>query len=504
MENPITIIGIDSLDPHILLKYRNELPYFSNIMSNSPTLMSKSVFPVDTIPAWASIYTGLKPENHGLLYVYDIFDPNLSDLKKLDVNRIKGKTFWDYSSKEGYKSAIIYPMLMYPPWELNGVMISKSPFDKRINWLETEIEIDAFPESAKEEYKIPNKLQSLWGGFPGEKNLEHWAQIGKEMLETEKNIGMKVFESQKWDLFYIYYSLLDIIQHRYWRYFDENDPTYPGKTKLCNVILDYYKIFDNFLGEIIEKYPDMTLMVISDHGHKIRPVKTLNINEYLMKKGYLKSKSKNQALMNIVKNNVLKVANKLNIEHWLMKIVVKNSKLTQMSKSVYSSSGSIDKDVSQAYLSNFAGIKSYSYGGIEINQDLLSDKEYENVINNLIRDLSKLKTPDKDQNILNFVKRREEVCPGKFTETIFPDVVFELKNDYGVGWDLHSNLFGTAYDHKVASGGHKKDAVLLINNLNRNIDNKTVNLIDIAPTIMDYLGMDWKKFNLDGRSIFSD
>lgn len=500
MKKKIAIVGIDSLDPYILLKYRNKLPNFSNIIKNSPTLFSESIFPTDTIPAWGSIYTGLKPENHGMMYIYDIFDPNLSDLKKIDINRIKGKTFWDYSSLEGYKSAIIYPMLMYPPWEINGLMISKSPFDNRINWLETEIDIDTFPKNIKNEFDIPNKLKSLWGGFPGRKNLELWSEIGKNVIKKEKEIGMKIFEGHDWDLFYIYFSLLDIIQHRFWRFFEEKDPTYPGKTNLNEVIIEYYKIFDDFIGEIIEKRPDISLMVISDHGHKIRPMKTFNINEYLRGKGYLISKSKNRALMNLVRESVLKTANKLNIEHFLIKIVVKNSKLTKMSKSVYSSSGSIDKSISLASLSNFAGIKSYSYGGIEINDNLLTNKEYKNVSNDIINDLLKLKTPDKNEKLFNFVKTREELLNGEFTENIFPNIVFELKNDYCVGWDLHSDLFGNAYDHKVASGGHSKDAVILINNFNYEIQDRKISLIDIAPSILEHLEIDWRSLNLDGRS----
>ena len=53
------ILGIDSLDPYVLLKHKAVLPNFARLMHESPTLLSKSVFPVDTIPAWASINTGL-------------------------------------------------------------------------------------------------------------------------------------------------------------------------------------------------------------------------------------------------------------------------------------------------------------------------------------------------------------------------------------------------------------------------------------------------------------
>ena len=85
---------------------------------------------------------------------------------------------------------------------------------------------------------------------------------------------------------------------------------------------------------------------------------------------------------------------------------------------------------------------------------------------------------------------------------MYPDIVFELKDDYGVGWDIYSDLYGKAYDHKVASGGHAKDAVFLIRNVNREVMKQDMNVVDVAPTILDLLGIDWRGFDFDGRSIF--
>lgn len=181
----VIIIGVDSLDPHVILRHRRELPNFSKLIDGSPTLVSKSIFPTDTIPAWASVYTGLHPGNHGVLYTYDVFDPNLSDLRRLDISHIRGKTFWDYASQEGFRTIIVYPMLMYPAWEINGIMISKSPYERRVDWIKTEIDVDVYPKNIKEKYEIPDKFVSLWGGFPGIKYLEKWAEFGKEITEKE-------------------------------------------------------------------------------------------------------------------------------------------------------------------------------------------------------------------------------------------------------------------------------------------------------------------------------
>lgn len=488
MKNSLAIIGIDSLDPYVLLKYRNEMPNFSKLIRESPTFISKSIFPVDTVPAWASIYTGLHPGNHGLLYVYDVFDPNLNDLSKVDINHIKGSTFWDYASLEGHRAVIVYPLLMYPVWEINGVMVSKSPFEKRVGWIRTEIDIDIYPKSVKEKYNIPDKLEGLWGGFSGIKRLKEWAELGIEILEKEKSIGLQLFRQEKWDLFFIYISLLDIIQHRFWRFFDEDNPSY-YRNHLSGMILDYYRIFDGIVREFIEAYPDVSLIVMSDHGHRSRPYKTVNLNEYLRRKGYLVSMGKNKKAISKIRKTILEVVNRLNIEHWLIKLIAKNQRLTKASKSIYSSAGSIDRRRSIAYLSNFAGIKSYPHGGIEINRDLVSDVEYERIRDELIKSLSELKTAD-GEHLVEWVKRREEFYPGKFTEEIYSDIIFKLKDDYGVGWDIYSDLYGKAYDHKVASGGHAKDAVFLTKNVNREIRKKDISLVDVAPTILDLLNID--------------
>ena len=500
MDNKLAIIGIDSLDPYVILKHRKELPTFSQLIEESPTFVSKSVFPVDTIPAWASIYTGLHPGNHGLLYVYDVFDPNLSDLKKLDITRIRGRTFWDYASKAGYKVAVMYPMLMYPSWELNGIMVSKSPFDRRVDWIKTEVDVDVYPPSIKARYGIPDTLECLWGGFPGVKHLDEWAEQGKIMLAKEKDIGFEIYKHEKWDLFFIYFSVLDIIQHRLWRFFDEHDPTY-RKNNLSTIILDYYKLFDEITEAFIERYPEVSLIVMSDHGHGIRPYKTANINDILRREGILVPRGRNK-LMSQIRRAILEVADRLHIEGWLIKLVVTSQRLTRVSKSVYSSAGAIDTAQSRAWLSNFAGIKSYPHGGIEINRDLVSTSEYEKIREELIKLLAELKT-SAGEPLFEWIKRREDLYLGEFTRKLYPDIIFELKSDYGVGWDLHSKLFGKAYDHQVASGGHARDAVFLVRNASRTLRKDKLSILDVAPTILDLLDIEWRGFDFDGESIFN-
>jgi predicted AlkP superfamily phosphohydrolase/phosphomutase len=497
----LLMLGIDSLDPYVLTNYRAQLPTFSELIAESPTLLSKSVFPVDTIPAWASISTGLSPGNHGLLYTYDVFDPTLSDLQRLNIDYVKGRTYWDYLSTEGYRCVIVFPQLMYPPWDVNGAMVGVSPLESRVDWISSEITLDAYPEQVMAKHNIPQKVQSLWGGFPGIKHLGEWATLGKAVLETEKSIAMSLSQNENWDLFFVYFNLLDIIQHRLWRFFDEQDPTYPGITPFKGTILDYYKIIDGFVGEFIDTYPDASVIVLSDHGHHSRPARTVNINEFLRRTGYTTTKGNRTRALGKVRKSVLDVANKLNIEHFLIRLVVMNERLTKAGKSMYSSAGSIDRTKSRAFLSNFAGIKSYPHGGIEINRNLVSDGEYKEMRSALIAALSELRSPHQTP-LMGCVKAREDVDSGRFCERIYPDIVFQLADGYGVGWELYSSLYGKAHDHKVASGGHSKDAVLLLRNTDKEVKDKVPSIVNVAPSVLDLFGIDWKKKCLDGKSIF--
>ncbi len=495
------ILGIDSLDPYVLSDHKGVLPNFARLMQESPTLLSKSVYPVDTIPAWASINTGLRPANHGLVYVYDIFDPTLADLQKLNVGYLKGKTYWDYLSAEGFRCVIVFPSLMYPPWDVNGIMVGISPIERRIDWISTELELDACPKMAMAKYAIPDTLRGLWGSFPGMKHLNSWATLGKEVMQAEKQIAMSLCRNDDWDIFFAYFNTLDVIQHRLWRFFDERDPTYPGKTAFEGTILDYYKIMDGFVGEFVDAFPDASLVVLSDHGHHCRPARTVNINTLLRDTGYVIAKGNRTTVLSKVRKSILEVSNKLSIEHLLIRVVAKSERLTKAGKSIYSSAGSIDRSRSRAFLSNFAGIKSYPFGGIEVNRDAMSSQEYREVCKAIIAALTELKSPD-GTPLMKWAKTRHDVDSGRFSESIYPDILFELTTGYGVGWELDSGLYGKATDHQVASGGHAEDAVLLLRNIDRDLRGGAVSVVDVTPSILDLFGVDWRALGLDGVSLF--
>jgi len=66
---------------------------------------------------------------------------------------------------------------------------------------------------------------------------------------------------------------------------------------------------------------------------------------------------------------------------------------------------------------------------------------------------------------VKWIKKREDVYRGKYEEKL-PDIFFELEEEYGVGMDLFTSPITENFTHKKISGGHKREAVLIIKNSN--------------------------------------
>jgi len=429
-----------------------------------------------------------------------MFDSGLEELRNLQIDRICGSTFWDIAGHAGRRSVVIFPQGIFPGWNIHGVMICKSPIDVRKDQCRTESDIKAHPEDAQRRYGIPTHNDGLWGGYPGSGLLKEWSDFGFRILEKEKTLGLSMLANEQWDLFFIYISVLDIIQHRLWRFYDPTDPTYPGRTLLSDIIPRFYQAVDAIVGDFLAAAPDTTFLILSDHGHGMRPARTLNINEILRRNGHLTCTRWAGMTGGLIRNAIIDLSQRLGLEENLMRLVTMTPALSKKGKSLYSGQMGIDRERSRAYLSHFAGIKSYPHGGIEINREIVSDQEYEKLRDAIIHLLLSLRTPEGKAQF-EFVGKREEIFPGPYTSAIFPDIIFRLNDGWGVGWENCGDAYGHAPDHRVASGGHVRDAVLLWHGIKKPVKKWEITILDVAPTILDYFGIPWQDLNLDGKSL---
>jgi predicted AlkP superfamily phosphohydrolase/phosphomutase len=493
----LIMIGIDSMDRRLVHEYLDDLPTFRKLIAQSPDVTLNSVFPPDSDTAWASIYTGLNPAQHGVVNFVDPLDKSaLYQTDYLRSTSIRNRTFWDIAGKNEKTVCILFPHVAYPVWEVNGFIIAPRPKTDEFEIYPPDYEFNFEVEKIEVPRKIPDtKLE-----------YRQYLDTFEKIVVNEFNFALNMLDERKWDLFFFYSSILDFIEHVFWNYCDPQDPTYPGdENPFRNSIRDFYVLHDRLIGEIIKKADlDTSLIVLSDHGHGMRPINLYNMNEVLRKSGHLKGKegplSPVYDLNEKLKRTAVNAVQRLGMRKIAMNLLRKHPGIEKM----YTVPSSIDFERSVAFSSDLSGMKSYTYGGIFIARDKLAAGDaYAAVREDVMRSISAAANSAVDGNVIEWIRPREQLYEGPHINK-YPDILFKLREGYGAGWAIKLPVFSKTPAHNLFPGSHEgRTPILFLHNLGQKkcaISEAT--LMDIAPTVLDILGLDSTQLSFDGASIF--
>ena len=476
----LILLGIDGMDFDFTWSILHKLPNIKRLLKTGLLKPFKSVFPPDSIPSWITCYTGKDPSEHGVLESVNYLGKG-NIQTNVDTSTFKGKTFWDIVGQAGLKVCVINPFMAYPVWPVNGVMVNGPVF------ITGDVQISN--PKIIEDIQIPKGLGGMTD-FPKKSELLGFCQkIFKETKE-QAEFGLELLRKYQPDLFFQVFLTMDRIQHFLWRYCDKDDITYPGPNELENEIEDFYVYMDTVIGKFLEAMePRDRLVVISDHGHGRRCTHCFNINEYFRNLGYVKSKADGKVLslrfiIEKMKNRFLNFMNGHDLEDYISVVAtfIPNSKNLKKGKHI------TDNSLNKAYASDFTGTN--PFGGICINRDLV--QEYEMFRSKLINDLAEL--THEGYPVFEWLKRREEMFSGAFLNR-YPDILFSLKEKFGVNWSLHTEVFTVNPTHKKISGGHKEYGIFLSNiPSNKFSIEENIEMHNLFPTVLDFFRLDWKEY----------
>lgn len=497
----VLIIGIDGLDRMLLSKFKDYLPTFSKLKSERPQVDMVSVFPPDTMPAWVSIYTGLNPAKHGVINFLDSQDKDAKlIIDGVENTLFRGKAFWDIASRAGKKVCVVLPYAVYPAYPVNGAMVCRT-----LKVVPENFPVSTYPLNIFEDYALKNLNLNIFHGFPSRNGLGKFQKSCRKRTMNEADIGLKLLNSQEWDLFFIYMSALDAIQHTFWSHFDKNHPDYIKGNCYEDSIRDFYVLFDRIVGEFVNSVDqDTTIIIVSDHGQGMRPVRVVNVNEVLRRQGYLVPKK--QVFNNVnpltktdfLKNGAINFVDRFGIGLSLLRLMHKFPAW----KKFFTSPSFVDWENTVAYVSDLSAIKCYSYCGIIINKLGMDNEKYEQIRSQIINKFAKLTNPETGSKLVKWCCRREEVYSGKYSSK-YPDILLEFIDDYGAGWSIDVPIVGLNSSRGLQPGTHKANsAVFIIGNLGSlPVIRDKANLMDAAPTILDLLGVPIYR-RIDGNSLF--
>jgi predicted AlkP superfamily phosphohydrolase/phosphomutase len=400
----------------------------------------------------------------------------------LETSALVGRTFWDRASEAGKRVCVINPLMAYPVWKLNGVMVNGPVFITG--------EVQAEPPDVLTRYSIP-ELGGMTD-FPGKSDLPAFIERTERVTRDLARFGLELLDQEDWDLFFISFLTLDRVMHFLWRYTDPADPTYPGANRLENAIRDFFVLFDEVIGDFMDRLsPGQELMIVSDHGHGMRPHNAVFVNEVLRKEGYLACRQGGAgalspvAVLEKTKTAFLRAMQKLDLEDWVYRIAHMIPK--EKRKSLKSSSYATEKEASLAWVSDLGGGTSFS--GVEMNRGLIeaAGRDYEEVRARLISLLLGIKDRRGDRVVL-YARRREDEFSGESVEK-YPDIVFELKDTYGVDRTLYCGTLGMTTTHKKVSGGHARFGVFMLYGSDRSLPDRDLHISGVFPTVLEILGL---------------
>lgn len=507
----ILIIGIDGATWDVIKPWTEEdkLPTFKKLMEKGVFGILESTIPPLSPPGWTSAFTGVNPGKHNLFdfFIYDNYEKHVVTSKTR-----KAKAIWQILNEYGKKVVVVNVPLTYPPDKVDGVMISgmgtpglKSDF--------------TYPKSFKKELL---------------ENIGYRMEIGREtcnedtylknLYNTEekiKEMAIYLMNHYRWDMFITVFVCSDRVQHFYWKYMDTKHPMYnpEGAKKYGDAILKYYQKLDNILKKLIENIDESTIVIImSDHG--FGPIyKGVYIGNWLREHGFLKLKEgRTQHMFINIKKLMFKfrltkekfvslLLFKLHLEKFTEFIPKQIKKMMldilPSSRNPFSNIVSeIDWYKTKAYSPSSSGQSiMINVKGRELNGIVEPHKEYEEVRNYIIKELSNLEDPEINKKIIKKVYKREEIYWGPYVGNA-PDLIVEMRDGYflheGFGEKL---IMSPKFGPGDISASHRLEGIFLtyspaIKKGKQII--KNAKIIDIAPTILHLFGIPIPR-DMDGR-----
>jgi predicted AlkP superfamily phosphohydrolase/phosphomutase len=293
----VIVIGLDCATPALVFdRFKSDLPNISRLIDNGIYGNLHSTIPPITIPAWLCMTTGKTPGKLGLYGFKHRRKNDYKDMWIANATAIKFDTVWTLLGKNDLKSIIVGIPPSFPPYKINGYMVGCF-----------------LTPDANSDYTYPPELKKEIEGVIGEyipdvkfrtENKDDLLNELNEMTEKRFTLIKYLLKNKPWDFFMFVEIGLDRIHHGFWKYFDSQHHLYEKGNPYEDSILNYYKLLDQKVGEVLELLDDQTIvLVVSDHGAK-RMKGALCINEWMMDEGYLTVRNRPDEVMSFDKLDV--------------------------------------------------------------------------------------------------------------------------------------------------------------------------------------------------------
>jgi len=502
MMSKVILFGIDGGSLKLIEQWKDELPTFKRIMKGGVFGELLSTVPALTCPAWPCMFTGKNP---GKLGMYDFLSLELNDEREprvfssLDYH---SSSLWKILNEYGKKVGLLNVPMTFPPHKIDSFVVCGlgTPQTAGVNYTCPAELGETLNELVGGYEIIPSIILTLYG------QEEKCLKKSKGILKKRVKAAEYLMDNFPWDLFVCVFSVLDVVQHYFWRYMDTSHPKHIANSKYKDVIKDFYKRIDEAIETLISEISeDTNILIASDHG--FGPYYGgFSVNKWLEENGYLKfkhsahRKSLNAGLREVRDFLLPRLSPKL------VRLVAKV--IPQGLANRLTTRGESKDKMLQIYRNiEWAETKAYALGmttgGIFINLKgrepggvVEPGKEYEKFRDEIIDKLSKVADPKTGEPLSFHTFKREEVHWGQYAN-LAPDISIELGSKY-----YPTTLSGESlWIEYAASGSHVPQGMFMAYGPDIKKEGMRLadlKIYDISPTILHIFGLPIPD-DMDGR-----
>lgn len=484
----VLVIGLDGATWDLIKPWADEgkLPVFKNLMENGVWGELESTTPPFTIPAWNSLTSGKNPGKLGFS-VFMIKDGY--DFRPYFTVAKKERHIWDILSENGRRVCIVNVPSIHSAYRINGYMVA--------GWLYRAEKTLTYPRELKGELdKVSNGYEvDLFEVDLNTAKVVRAPSTNREYLKKTNDLLEKHFRTfeyllkeSEWDFGLVLFVAPDRIQHRFW---DKKE-----------LVLEIYRKIDRHLKALLETVNENTVVIlVSDHGFGSGK-RTFNVNEWLIKEGYLRLRKRNRNGNR--SNKTLQITGffrrlkLLPIARWLLNLLP-----SKISKSLIAKLGHFTFEHFDINDIEWSKTKAFGYGvfgTIYLNvkgrepEGIIDPEDYESARNDIIHRLSLLKEPKTGVPLEVF--KREEIYEGEYLERM-PDLIIKLNNNIQ---SINPTVGSNKTFIKTEGGDHRVNGIFVAHgpSIRGGVKIEGAKICDISPTILRIFGLPVPT-DMDGR-----
>jgi len=350
---------------------------------------------------------------------------------------VQATRLWDRVHDADRKATVMNVPVTFPPQRNVQRMVS--------GFLSPGVEKAATPESLRSYLDSIGYRIDVNAKLGHKEDKTEFVRDAHETIDARYEAFSHFVEADDWDLFFGVFMTTDRVNHFLFRDYERD-----GENR--EAFLEFYAKVDEYLGRLRDALADdVTMVVASDHGFTSLDYE-VHFNEWLRQEGWLSFSTDDHESLDDI------------------------------------------SDETRAY----SLIPGRFYVNLEDREPRGSvpQSEYEATRDELKAMLEDLEGPDGNP-VVERVVEREDAFSGDH-EDIAPDLV-ALPN---AGFDLKAGFRGAeeVFDTGPRNGMHSfSDACLFVDDPTATVEN--VDLLDVAPTILSLMGVDYDGGGFDGRSL---